>query len=357
MRPAGYINGEYVYGEGEELLVENPSDGSEVARFRGVSQAQAQAAILAARTAFDRGDWSGLEMAERAQILHRFVAALEARSETTVAVLVSETGCPPHSFAFLAQFATPMQMAHEIIDLVAGLPEIEDNAIPPADAKDRMGRPVRSLRRYSPLGVVTGISAYNFPLHTGVWKVIPALAAGNTVILRPSPLTPLSAMAFAEAAEAVGLPAGVLNVVLESRRRGRTAADHASGRRHGDLHRLLAGRRTGRGAGRGDIQARAARTRRQVRADLPARLRRRRGRRRGRHQHGACRAGLRAGHSDLRARGPQGGNRREGRRRHFRAAGGPFHRSGDPGGARHQRRPSRAVRAFRDSWRWRTAGG
>ena len=107
-------------------------------------------------------------------------------------------------------------MAHEIIDLMASLPEDEENPLPSAETANRLGQTVRSLRRHAPLGVVAGISAYNFPLHTGVWKVIPALIAGDTVILRPNPLTPLSAMVFAQAAEAVGLPAGVLNVVLEA---------------------------------------------------------------------------------------------------------------------------------------------
>ena len=63
--------------------------------------------------------------------------------------------------------------------------------------------------------MVAAIAAYNFPFLTALWKVIPALIAGNTMVLRPSPLTPLSAMIFAEAALEAGLPAGVLNIVLE----------------------------------------------------------------------------------------------------------------------------------------------
>ena len=63
--------------------------------------------------------------------------------------------------------------------------------------------------------MVSAISAYNVPFYTAFWKVLPALMAGNSVVLRPHPLTPLSAMIFAEAAEEAGLPPGVLNVVLE----------------------------------------------------------------------------------------------------------------------------------------------
>lgn len=216
MSMAGYINGAFVAGDGEALIVENPSDGGEVARLPGLSLTQFENAIVAARLAFDNGSWSRRPIAERAAVLHRFVDAMEARSEDIAKVLVAETGCPQHSTSILAQFATPMRMAHEIIDLMAGLPESEEHALPSAETRNHSGQTVRSLRRYAPLGVVVGISAYNFPLHTGVWKMMPALIAGNSMILRPNPLTPLSSLAFAEAAEALGLPPGVLNVVLEA---------------------------------------------------------------------------------------------------------------------------------------------
>jgi acyl-CoA reductase-like NAD-dependent aldehyde dehydrogenase len=68
---------------------------------------------------------------------------------------------------------------------------------------------------YEPVGVVSAISAYNFPFYLNVWKTLPALMAGCSVVLRPSPLTPLSAMLFGEAADAAGLPPGVLNVVID----------------------------------------------------------------------------------------------------------------------------------------------
>jgi aldehyde dehydrogenase (NAD+) len=213
---AGYINGEFVIGEGAELRVDNPSDGSELACFNGVSLQQTDDSIAAAHQAFVEGEWSRRSLAERATTLHRLIEVMEQRADTIKQLLVAETGCPAHSNSMPAQFATPMRMAREIIDLMASLPESEENPLPAHERHNRLSQPVRSLRSYLPLGVVVGISAYNFPLHTGVWKAIPALIAGNSVILRPNPLTPLSSLAFAEAAAAVGLPPGVLNVVLES---------------------------------------------------------------------------------------------------------------------------------------------
>lgn len=216
MQQAGYINGKFVSGEGAELRVENPSDGSEVARFRGLSVEQIEATIAAARQVFLDGHWSRRPLHKRAEVLHRLIDAMEDRAAAIKEVLVAETGCPAYSSAMQAQFETPMRMAREIIDFMASLPETEESPLPPGEALNRLGQKVRSLRSYAPLGVVVGVSAYNFPLHTGVWKAMPALIAGNSVILRPNPLTPLSSMAFAQAAEAVGLPPGVLNVVLEA---------------------------------------------------------------------------------------------------------------------------------------------
>ncbi len=214
-RFAGYIDGAFVAGEGSPLSVENPSDGSEIANFPGLSETQVEQAILAARRSFDDGTWSGRPVSERADLLRRLIAAMEARSDAIRDVLVAETGCPLHSGSMMAQLATPLSMARECIELFETLPETEEHALPPRERSNRLGQSVRSFRRYSPLGVVAGIAAYNFPLHTGVWKIIPALIAGNSVILRPNPLTPLSALAFAEAAQQVEFPPGVLNVVLE----------------------------------------------------------------------------------------------------------------------------------------------
>ena len=95
----------------------------------------------------------------------------------------------------------------------------EHNEVPLAD--HLVGASVRlSIRRFEPAGVVAAITPYNFPFITNVWKVVPALLAGCTVVLRPSPLTPLEATVFGEAAEEAGLPPGVLNVVPDAGNEG-----------------------------------------------------------------------------------------------------------------------------------------
>lgn len=211
----GYIDGAFVKGEGETFIVENPSDESVVAELAGLSAAQSASAIQAARRAFDDGRWSSLAVGKRAEAMYRFADALKARSERLRELAVLEAGCPVGSSVMMAQVDLPVRQAREIVDYFLTLPDVEDNPVPLHERVTRMGV-TQSLKRYLPLGVVSAIGAYNVPLFTALWKVVPALIAGDTVIVRPNPLTPLSAMIFAEAAEEAGLPPGVLNVITEA---------------------------------------------------------------------------------------------------------------------------------------------
>jgi aldehyde dehydrogenase (NAD+) len=215
MQNAGFIDGAYTRGSGEALVVEDPSTQEEVARFPGLSLDQTRSAIAAARRAFDSGVWSNKPPRERAQILSKFIAALSARTEPLADTIMREAGCPRYSMSMQSQIAMPMKQAPEIIDLFLSLPESDENPLPLKDRVTSYGTVLQSHRRYTPIGVVSAIAAYNFPFLTALWKVMPALVTGNTVVLRPSPLTPLSTMIFAEAAIEAGLPAGVLNIVLE----------------------------------------------------------------------------------------------------------------------------------------------
>lgn len=211
---AAYIDGAFVAGEGRVFEVENPSDESLVDSLAGVTAAQVDAAIGAARRSFDAGVWSGLGMAQRGEAMRRYAEALRKRADRLKELAIAEAGCPASSTVMGAQVHAPLRMADEIVDMFLRLPEHEDNPLP---LHERVNPyfVVQSLKLWRPLGVVAAISAYNVPFYTAFWKVVPALMAGNSVVLRPNPLTPLSALIFAEAAEEAGLPPGVMNVVLE----------------------------------------------------------------------------------------------------------------------------------------------
>lgn len=211
----GFIGGQWVAGTGEPFTVENPSTGLAIETVTGMSLDQIDDAVRGARRAFDAGTWADLPFASRADILRRYVTALESRADRIIDLIASEAGCPRFTHSMRSQVHTPLAQAHQIIEIAQTLPDFEDNPLPIGERVNTIGQPYQSLRRYTPIGVVAAIAAYNFPFLTALWKVIPALITGNTVVLRPSPLTPLSASVFGEAAEEAGLPPGVVNVVVE----------------------------------------------------------------------------------------------------------------------------------------------
>jgi aldehyde dehydrogenase (NAD+) len=129
-----------------------------------------------------------------------------------VHTMVLEAG-QPVGFADGSQFGMGMGLARATIDLYLSMRHEELNAVPTDELI--AGRVALSLRRHEPVGVVAAITPYNAALIMAFQKVVPALLAGNSVVLRPSPLTPISSLAFGAAADAAGIPAGVLSVVVE----------------------------------------------------------------------------------------------------------------------------------------------
>ena len=126
--------------------------------------------------------------------------------------MVAEAG-QPVLFAERAQYTAGLAQARNTIDLYLSLPHEESNPVPTDELVS--GRVALSLRRHEPVGVVVAITPYNGAIIMAFQKLIAALMAGNSVILRPSPLTPISSLVFGAAAEAAGLPPGVLSVVIE----------------------------------------------------------------------------------------------------------------------------------------------
>ncbi len=206
-----YVAGQWVEGD-DALAVENPADETTVCEVSITPLEQIRLAVSAARQSFDEGVWADLAPGDRATVLHRFVDYLETVKDPLVATMVAEAGQPTR-FAEGAQYSAGMVFARNTIDLCLSLPQEDANPVP-VDELVR-GRVAVSVRRYEPVGVVSAITPYNAAVIMGFQKLIPALMAGNSVILRPSPLTPVSSLVFGAAAEAAGLPHGVLSVVIE----------------------------------------------------------------------------------------------------------------------------------------------
>ena len=208
-----FVGGAWIGGSAPPVAVASPATGETIASVGATSPEEVLAAVAAARRAFDEGPWPALPPAERILAVRRLGDALEARREALVETVIGEAGCP-RGVTEVAQVGMALSSIGELADLYAGMPEWEHNEVPLGE--HLVGSSVRlSIRQYEPAGVVAAITPYNFPFITNVWKVVPALLAGCSVVLRPSPLTPLEATVLGEAAQEAGLPPGVLNVVVE----------------------------------------------------------------------------------------------------------------------------------------------
>jgi acyl-CoA reductase-like NAD-dependent aldehyde dehydrogenase len=207
-----FVAGRWVTG-GEVVSVENPADESHVHDISATPLSEVERAIGEARRAFDDGVWADLAVSDRARIMHAFVDYIEDSAETLVPTLVAEAG-QPIRFADMTQLRAGVGLARQTIDLYLSMKHEEASPVPVDDLV--RGRVALSIRRHEPVGVVAAITPYNAALIMGFQKLIPALMAGNSVVLRPSPLTPISSLIFGKAAEAVDLAAGVLSVVAEN---------------------------------------------------------------------------------------------------------------------------------------------
>ena len=207
-----YVAGRWITGD-DVVSVENPADESHVADITVTPLAEVQRAIDEARRSFDEGVWAETAPGERARVLRAFIDHIEAARDELVPTLVAEAG-QSTSFADYTQLRAGATIGRQTIELFLSMSHEQPSPVP-VDELVR-GRVALSLRRHEPVGVVTAITPYNAALIMGFQKLIPALMAGNSVILRPSPLTPISSLIFGAAADAAGLPPGALSVVVES---------------------------------------------------------------------------------------------------------------------------------------------
>ena len=209
-----YVAGEWqAPGAGTEPVI-NPATEEELAQAPLASLDQVDAAISAAHEAFNNGAWPRLTMDERADAMARMVRALRARQDEIAALIVAEVGCA-QGITHAMQVETPIRLLEAVIgharrDASERLPiDISPNPFAPGGPKLIGGTTV--VRE--PVGVVSAITGYNFPFLLNLAKIGPALLAGCTMVLKPSPFTPFSALLFGEIAEEIGLPEGVLSIV------------------------------------------------------------------------------------------------------------------------------------------------
>ena len=187
----------------------NPATKQEIAQVPDCSEAQFETTVTAARQAF--GSWSSTPIAERQAMVAKLGDLLEEHAEAFMDLLTREQGKPRSGAEW------------EIFGSAIWLKEIAKQTLPEELIEETDERKV--VTRFSPLGVVGAIVPWNFPMLLSIWKIAPALVSGCTVVLKPSPYTPLCNLKFVELAQQV-LPPGVLNCISGGNDLGRWMTAH-----------------------------------------------------------------------------------------------------------------------------------
>ncbi|WP_417355374.1 succinylglutamate-semialdehyde dehydrogenase [Gallaecimonas pentaromativorans] len=207
------INGQWLAGEGQALRSLNPADGQTIWEGQAASPAQVDAAVAAARSAFVA--WADQSVEARLVIINAFGEQLKANKEALARTIAEETGKPfwetqTEVAAMIGKIAISTRAYEERTGLVEN---------------DVAGG--RAYIRHKPHGVVAVFGPYNFPGHLPNGHMVPALIAGNTVVFKPSELTPKTAEHTLKLWQAAGLPAGVINLVQGELETGKALAGHA----------------------------------------------------------------------------------------------------------------------------------
>lgn len=196
-----YVNGQEVAGSGERFAdVYNPARGDVESRVPLASESEVEAAIAAAVEAFPA--WAATTPLRRARIMYRFKELLESNADKLAAIISREHG-KVHDDAM-----GEVTRGLEVVEFACGGPHLLKGEI-----TDNVGTGIDSHSLRQPLGVVAGITPFNFPVMVPMWMFPVALACGNTFILKPSERDPSASMLIAELLQEAGLPPGVFNVV------------------------------------------------------------------------------------------------------------------------------------------------
>lgn len=198
-----FINGEYsAAADNSVFATVDPTAQQTLAEVARGKKADVDRAVQAARGVFDRGDWSQASPAQRKAVLHKFADLMEAHREELALLETLDTGKPiRHSLRDdVPGAARAIRWYAEAIDKVYG-------EVAPTGSNE-LAMIVRE-----PIGVIAAVVPWNFPLLLACWKLGPALASGNSVVLKPSEKSPLTALRLAGLAKQAGLPDGIFNVV------------------------------------------------------------------------------------------------------------------------------------------------
>ncbi|MFC3886481.1 betaine-aldehyde dehydrogenase [Bacillus songklensis] len=228
-----YINGEWLLSEsGETREIINPFNREIIAVVAEGNRNDAIKAIEAARKTFDHGEWAFSSSSERAAIVHKIGDLIRRDKEELAALETLDTG------KTIIESRADMDDITNVFQYYAGLADKNGGDIIASPNPNSQSRVVRE-----PIGVCGQITPWNYPLLQASWKIAPALAAGNTIVVKPSEITPLTTIKIFELMEEAGVPKGVANLVLG---RGDTVGAELSENHNVDFISFTGGIETGK---------------------------------------------------------------------------------------------------------------
>ncbi len=241
---ASFIDGQqHQPAQGIQREVHNPASGAALSRILQADAPQVDAVVASAHRTFRSGVWSGLAPAERERVLLRFADLVEAHGEELAQLETLNQGKSIHLARAVEVGASVNYMRY----MAGWATKIEgqtlDVSIPvPAQAR------FNAYTRREPAGVIAGIVPWNFPMMIALWKVMPALACGCTIIIKPADETPLTALRLAELAIQAGIPAGAFNVLVGGADAGAALVAHPQVNKVSFTGSTAVGKQVGRAA-------------------------------------------------------------------------------------------------------------
>uniref|UniRef100_A0A8I5ZJL8 10-formyltetrahydrofolate dehydrogenase n=1 Tax=Rattus norvegicus TaxID=10116 RepID=A0A8I5ZJL8_RAT len=222
-----FINGQFVDAEdGETYATINPTDGTTLCRVSYASLADVDRAVAAAKDAFENGEWGRMNARDRGRLMYRLADLMEENQEELATIEALDSGA-----VYTLALKTHIGMSVQTFRYFAGwCDKIQGSTIPINQARPNYNL---TFTKKEPLGVCAIIIPWNYPLMMLAWKSAACLAAGNTLVLKPAQVTPLTALKFAELTVKAGFPKGVINIIPGS---GGVAGQRLS--QHPDIRKL-----------------------------------------------------------------------------------------------------------------------